>query len=131
MPEPQLPPSIRTFISGYLRSVEELEVLLLLHRERRPWWSVKEVYDTILSNRSSVERCLDELTQHGFLEKIADSTAAYRWCAGEELTAQVATLAELYKTMPVRIIEAIYKPAASAAQSFADAFKLTNPEPPV
>lgn len=36
-------------------------------------------------------------------------------------------LAKCYRITPVRVIEAIYKPKADAAQSFADAFKIKQP----
>lgn len=82
-----------------------------------------------MSTPSSVERWLDELVRHGLLEKTSSPAASYRCSTDENLITQVAMLAEHYRTSPVRVIEAIYKRDAIAAQSFADAFKLKNTDP--
>ncbi|OYW30167.1 MAG: hypothetical protein B7Z47_03925, partial [Chthoniobacter sp. 12-60-6] len=84
------------------------------------------VYEAILSTPSSVQRWLTELSSQGLLEKISDATPSYRCSSDAELRAQIALLAENYRTSPVRVIETIYKREANAAQSFADAFKLKN-----
>ena len=128
VPAPELPLSIREFLSRYVRSIEQLEILLLLGRAPTTTWSLEKVYDVILSTRQSVERWLEELTRNGLLEKLPDPGAGYRCCADKNVVSQVAELAELYRTTPVRVIEAIYKPKADAAQSFADAFKIIPPD---
>ncbi len=99
----------------------------MIGREPGTVWTSRQVYDTILSTPQSVERWLEELVRSGLLEKV--SADSYRCCNDVDLTAQTATLGTLYSVSPVRVIEAIYKREASAAQSFADAFKLKNNEP--
>jgi DNA-binding MarR family transcriptional regulator len=123
-----LSPSIRAFIARYVRSVEQLEILLMFGREPAKARTARNVYDAILSTPQSVERWLEEMARSGLLEKLADPDAGYRCCTDESLVAQVAELADTYRTSPVRVIEAIYKPKADAAQSFADAFKIKSPE---
>lgn len=124
--EQELPPSIRSFISRHVRSVEQLEILILLSREANTAWTVQKVYDTILSTPQSVERWLDEMVRNGLLEKMAEPAVSYR-CTGEtSLISQMRELGNIYRTRPVRVIEAIYRRDATAAQSFADAFKIKN-----
>ncbi len=120
-----LPASIRLFLSRYIRSVEQLEILLLFVRSPGSVWSSKRVYDTILSTPHSVERWLEEMTRTGLLEK-AGEAAGYRSTGNEELFTQMTLLSDLYRMSPVRIIEAIYRRDTIAAQSFADAFKIKN-----
>ena len=91
-------------------------------------WSVGRVYDTILSTPQSVERWLDELTRTGLLEKLSEPVPGYRCCTDPGLLAQMAEVAESYRTRPVRLIETIYQPKPDAAQSFADAFKFKPPK---
>lgn len=129
MPPQDLPSSIRSFLSRYVRSIEQLEILLLCNREPDVTWSPEQVYDAILSTPSSVKRWLDELASQRLLEKTADTVPGYRKCADAELSAEVASLAEIYRTTPVRVIETIYKRDSNAAQSFADAFKLKTNDP--
>ncbi len=126
MPEQELPPSIRSFISRHVRTVEQLEILLLFSREPDTVWSVQKVYDAILSTPHSVERWLDELVRNGLLEKLAEPGAGYRCTTEDSLMSQILALGEIYRSRPVRVIEAIYRRDASAAQSFADAFKIKN-----
>ncbi|HBJ87431.1 MAG TPA: hypothetical protein DDZ88_26955 [Verrucomicrobiales bacterium] len=127
--EQELPPSIRNFISRYVRSVEQLEILLLFSRQPGVAWSVQTVYDTILSTPQSVERWLDELVRNGLLERLSDPAPGYRCCTDEGLVSQMTALGEFYRTRPVRVIEAIYKRDVNAAQSFADAFKIKTTDP--
>lgn len=121
-----LPGSIRTFLARYIRSVEQLEILLLFGRAPTSQWSSKKVYDTILSTPHSVDRWLEEMTRTGLLEKTTEPPGHYRCSTNEELLGQITLLAELYRISPVRVIEAIYRRDTIAAQSFADAFKLKN-----
>jgi Fe2+ or Zn2+ uptake regulation protein len=123
----QLPPSSHAFISRYIRSVEQLEILLLFGREPTARLSAAQVYDAILSTPQSVERWLDELARAGLLEKVTEP-AGFRCCSDEKLLPEIAALANLYRTKPVRVIETIYKRESSAAQSFADAFKIKKPD---
>jgi hypothetical protein len=123
-----LPPEIRSFISTYLRSLEQLEILLLLSSNPDAGWTVQRVYEIILSSKASVESWLEDFVGVGFFERSADSPPIYRFIATGELAASIETLAQLYKTKPVRIIEAIFKKDRNPAQSFADAFKLRKPQ---
>ena len=124
----ELPQSTRSFISRYVRSIEQLEILLLLAREPETLWSAAKVYDAILSTPASVQGWLTELVAQGLLEKITE-TASYRCSSDADLRSQIALLAEIYRISPVRVIESIYKREVNAAQSFADAFKLKNTDP--
>lgn len=119
-----LPASIRAFLARHIRSVEQLEILLLFARAPGTVWSSKKVYDTILSTPHSVERWLEEMTRNGLLEKVTEASGSYRLHPSEEVASQTALLADLYRIAPVRIIETIYRRDSIAAQSFADAFKL-------
>lgn len=113
-------------MARYIRSVEQLEILLLFVRTPGSVWSSKKVYDAILSTPHSVERWLEEMTRTGLLEKVAEAPGSYRSTPNEELLGQTTLLSELYRMSPVRVIEAIYRRDTIAAQSFADAFKLKN-----
>lgn len=124
--EQELPPSVRSFISRHVRSVEQLEILILLSREANVSWTVQKVYDAILSTPQSVERWLDEMVRNGLLEKMGEPAISYRCTTDVSLISQMRELGDIYHTRPVRVIEAIYRRDAAAAQSFADAFKIKN-----
>ena len=130
MPPQILPATIVEFISRHIQSVEQLEVLVLLHRDPEMCWSAKRVYDVLLSTLQSVQRWLDDLTRRGLIQKCPDEVDGYQASPDETIRSEVAQLAEWYRNTPVRVIEAIYRRESSAAQSFADAFKLNNPDKP-
>ena len=124
MPDQPLPNSVRQFIARHLRSIEQLEILLLFSGGAGAPWTVQSVYDSILSSLPSIQRWMDEFVQTGFLESDGAVPPHYRYIGKTEDTETIAELAQFYKTMPVRVIEAIYKKGADPAQGFADAFKL-------
>lgn len=124
MPAEDIPPEILQFIREYLRSVEQLEILLLVHGSSGVRWSVQSVYDVIVSSKLSVERWLEEFVRLRFFQKTIDTPPAYFFAGTDEITIRVAALAELYKTKPVRVIEAIFKRDRDPVQGFADAFRI-------
>ena len=119
-----IPQEIQQFITNHVRSVEQLEILLLIHGTPHKIWSVQSVYSSILSSKSSVERWLEEFVRTGFCQKTTDEPANYFFSASGEIELRLSALAELYKIKPARVIEAIFKKDLGAAQSFADAFKI-------
>jgi hypothetical protein len=130
VPPLNLPAPTIEFISHHIHSVEQLEVLVLLHRDPQARWSAKRVYDVVMSTLQSVQRWLDDLTRRGLIQKHPDEAEGYQASPDEAVRSLVAQLAECYRNTPVRVIEAIYRRESSAVQSFADAFKLNNPEKP-
>lgn len=124
-----LSPAVRQFISRFIRSVEQLEILLLLSRAPEKKYTASQVYDVILSTPQSVEGWLNQLTRDELLIRSTGSPQEYQCTSHPETFAQIETLGEWYRAAPVRVIEAIYQRESRAAQSFADAFKLKNREP--
>jgi hypothetical protein len=114
---------VREFIARHLRSIEQLEILLLLSSEPGTIWTAQRVYDRILSRPTSVQHWLDEFVALGLFQSDGAAPAGYRYSVPSELRGTVSSLAQFYKTMPVRVIEAIYRKNTDAAQGFADAFK--------
>ena len=120
-----LPPAVRQLLSRYIRSVEQLEVLLLVHSQPNRSWTADAVYDVIRSSKSSIADRLATFTAHGFLVEENGSPPTFRYAPKDEtLRAGVQETATLYQTRRVRVIEAIFAPEVDPVQSFADAFKL-------
>jgi len=122
--------SVKAFLRAHIRSVEQLEILLLVSSPQREAWASHDVYNVILSSETSVAHWLEELARQGLLICEEGASPAFRRTADPALAAQISELQLAYKTAPVRIIEAIYQKDTDAAQSFADAFKLKPPPPP-
>ncbi|QIF03499.1 hypothetical protein [Roseimicrobium sp. ORNL1] len=116
------------FIEQYVRSVEHLEIILLLGRNPEKAFSVEDVYQEIMSTRDSVQGWLDEMVSGNLAVCNAGALSTYQIASVN--TAQfemVQKLGAFYKAYPVRVIEAIYrprKPQTDPAQDFADAFRI-------
>ena len=119
-----LPTSVQQFLSKYIRSLEQLEVLLLLRNSANRCWTSAEVYEIVRSSRSSVEERLENFVQLGFLAKENGAPSTFRYAPTDNLGAEVDETASAYQKWRVRVIEAIFTPVVDPAQRFADAFKV-------
>lgn len=120
--EEGVPEPVLQFVSRHVESLEQLEILLLLHSAPNKIWTVSEIFQRIQSTQISVQHRLLQLQAAGL---VASDANGFRFApANEDLANCVAGLAENYRERRVRIIEAIYAPRKDPAQSFADAFKL-------
>ena len=119
----QLPSTVREFLARYIRSVEQLEVLLLVQDQPNRSWSAGDVYSVIRSSEGSIAARLEAFAKEGFLAH--ENDGRYRYAPqNTDLRAAVEQTAAAYKTWRIRVVEAIFTPPSDPVQSFADAFKL-------
>lgn len=119
-----LPASVQQFLSKYIRSLEQLEVLLLLRNSADRSWTSAEVYEVVRSSRPSVEERLENFVRLGFLTKEDGAPPTFRYAPKENLGAAADETANAYQKWRVRVIEAIFTPVVDPARRFADAFKV-------
>jgi hypothetical protein len=119
---------LERFIRQEIRSIEQLEVLLLLSSKPEKWWSETEVFDVIRSSLLSVRDRLAELSAAGLLKRLDVHPLAYR-CAPNtpERTRLIDELAEAYHRSRLAVIDAIYRPQTPASE-LARAFKIKRKE---
>lgn len=123
MPADPLGSELRQFISRYVRSVEQIEILCLVSESPAKNWTVAEVFRTIQSSEQSVVANLDTFVKEGFLS--SEGQGVFRYLPRTpELGKCLAELVRAYHERRVTIVEAIYKKPADGIQDFADAFKL-------
>lgn len=119
------------FIEQCVRSVEHLEIILLLGRNPEKSFSVEHVYREIMSTRDSVHGWLDEMVAKNLAVCNEGVVPTYQFASAKTAPFEtVQQLAAFYKAYPVRVIEAIYrsrKPQVDPAQDFADAFRIRKP----
>ncbi|MBA3273555.1 MAG: hypothetical protein H0T11_06760 [Chthoniobacterales bacterium] len=120
-----LPAPVKQLLARHIQSVEQLEVLLLLHSQPQRSWTSIEVYDSIRSSQSSISARLQAFTAAGFLVEDKGPPQTFRYAPKDEsLRSAVELTANAYRTWRIRIIEAIFAPESDPVQSFADAFRL-------
>lgn len=129
MVDQELPREVRDLVARRLQGMEEVEVLLLLASESGAL-SVDEIRERLRLPASalpmaSVARLLaNELV----VEESIEGKSRYRYHpATSELRRAVELLAIAYNQRPVTLVRLVYH-RPSAAQSFADAFRLRKDE---
>lgn len=116
-------PAVLAFVDRHIRSIEQLEILLLVHRQRDRAWSARAVSDELRSNPDSAAARLAELAEDALVAAVEAAPAAYRYAAIGDADRMVAALAEAYRDFRLRITERVFtKP--DGLSSFADAFRL-------
>ncbi len=109
MSEDRPRPELVAFVQRYIRSLEQLEILLLLSTPPLRPWLVIEVYDSVKSNPASVWQRLEELHRDQLLIKVGAKEPEYVFQPQEQrLRDLVAELAVLYEQRRVRVRQIIY-----------------------
>ena len=119
-----MPPAVKNFLARCIRSVEQLEVLLLLHSQPARSWTAPEVYDVVRSSPASISERLAEFCAAGLLVKTQDEPAAFRYAKENPHNLAVDETAAAYRTWRVRIIETIFAAEVDPLKSFSDAFRI-------
>ena len=119
----EIPAALRAFIERHLTSAVQVEVLLLLHRERQGW-NAATVGKELRIYADHSHELLTRLAKIGLLQEDAGT---YHYAPRTaELAARVDALAELYPTFRVAIIALIYAKASRSMRDFSDAFRLRD-----
>jgi hypothetical protein len=120
-----LSPEVEDFITKYIESLEELEVLLLLSNSPDKSWSPKAVDEEIKSSLTSVEQRLQRLASNGLLNVTNNPELAYQYQPATPATAEaVKAVASAYKERRLKVIEFLFSKPISPLQRFSDAFKI-------
>jgi hypothetical protein len=110
-----LPEIAERFVRRHIRSIGELEVLVLLARDPQRWWSADAVNDELRASVESSRQHLRNLVTAYLVEhKGFGKDAVFRFCANDPATAHVVhLLAQLLKYRLPALIQLIYEPAYS------------------
>jgi len=118
-----VPEEVRRFVLQCIDSVEQLEVLLLLHGSPAVVWSAEAVATTLYSNPDSITRRLNGLHARGLLA--ATEVSSYRYLPRTpELDATVSLVADTYRLRRVAVITVIASKPMENVRAFSDAFRL-------
>jgi hypothetical protein len=124
--EPTLPDHVQEFISNYVDSVELIDVLLLLKRQREREWTPDEVSQRIYTTARSAANRLEALRTCGIVSA-ADGAerTTYRYAPSTaEIERAINDLEQAYATRPTTVINLIFSKPSANIRTFADAFRL-------
>ncbi|HEU0014126.1 MAG TPA: hypothetical protein VFQ45_10605 [Longimicrobium sp.] len=123
MPE-AIPEDVLRFIARYIDSAEQLDLLLLLHRDAERAWSPAAAAEAVYSVPASSERRLQALAEQGLAARGAGGAYAYA-PRDPGLAETVDALAQAYRSNRAGVITTVLeRQTADPVRSFADAFKL-------
>src|SRR6185312_2364870 len=105
--------NVDRFLRNSLRSVWELELLLLFRRQRTRLWIVDELVHDLRASVLIVGDALDALQKVGLVSKNAKDEYQY-WPISPELGQLVEDLAAAYASSPVAVTEAILSAPSSS-----------------
>ncbi len=119
----KIPEDVRRFLLECIDSVEQLEVLLFLHKAPADAWSPDAVAQALYSNSSSIARRMAGL--HGKKLLIRSPPASYRYHPDTpEVDATVTRLADTYRQRRVAVITVIASKPMENVRAFSEAFRL-------
>jgi hypothetical protein len=118
-----IPEGVRRFLLQCIDSVEQLEVLLHLHRRPEEPWTAESIAQALYSNPASIADRLAGLYSDGLLT--LTSSSAYRYQPKTaELDEIVSQLAETYQQRRVAVITVIASKPMENVRAFSEAFRL-------
>ncbi|HEX2449554.1 MAG TPA: hypothetical protein VHJ69_00355 [Gemmatimonadales bacterium] len=123
-----LPDDVIRFLNDHIDSVEQLEVLLLLHRAADADWTAEMVAAALYTQPASAARRLEALHTDGLIER-APGREAYRFVVDpahrDEL---ISAVADTYRERRVAVVTAIASKPMENVRAFSDAFRLRRKE---
>ena len=118
---------MQRLIAEHIDSVEQLEILLLLHKDSARAWSAEAVARELRVSPISAGDRLKELMRAGILVRVegVGSGAEYRYAPDSpKLAEAVNGLASAYTERRVTVINLIFSKPVDKIRTFADAFRL-------
>jgi len=116
---------VRDFVTAHIRSVVQLELLLLLQADPDREWTSAELANELRIAPDWAERESAELARRGLLMIFDGASPRFGYAApSAEVNAAVEELARTYAERRVSLIEFLYSAPSGRIQSFADAFRL-------
>lgn len=115
-----MPEHVRLLLDRHISSVEQLELLFILHEEPATTFSPETASRRVGTTAHSSQVRLAELVAAGLAR---ETDGGYAYAAGGH-EAAVADLRRLYSTHRVRIISRIFDKPPDSVRRFADSFRL-------
>ena len=124
MTDTRLSEDVKKFIVEHINSLEQLEVLLLLHRHPQQEWTAHDVSQELRIAPASAAVRLADLQTGGLVAVSEASDPLYRYHPQKpDFEPTVNSLAKGYAEYRVTVINLIFSKPLDKIQTFADAFK--------
>jgi len=118
-----IPADVRAFIKDHVRSIVQLELLLLLSRDPSSRFSAEQVARDLCIALDAANSFLEAMRASSMIA-VDDEWKYHFEPQNPEWVSLVSALGHLYRERRLSVIECIYSRDADRLQSFADAFRL-------
>lgn len=124
------PPDVEQFVGEHLSSVEQVEVLLLLHRTAPKRWTALDTSRELRIDAVSAARRLADFQERGVLAVEPGTQALEYWYASRGPAADrvLVELDRAYRDRRTSLINLIFSAPVKDVRVFSDAFRLRKPE---
>lgn len=75
----RLSPRASEFLREFIKSVHELDMILVLHRDPSRWWSAEQIAEELSMRADVAARALEALAGRNLLDVRVGETLAYCW----------------------------------------------------
>src|SRR5687767_13068144 len=125
----QIPEPVQALLRERIRSIEDLEALLLLHADPTRSWTEQEIVTTLRINPQLASAALSGLLSNDLIHKGPDGRLRFGKNPSEALPV-VDQLARVYQDLRIEVLVFISQSAISrvrkdALRTFAGAFQIT------
>ena len=125
MPQQKVPAEIREFVARHLKTVEHLEVFMLLQRTASRSWSPSDIAAELRIPEDTAATVLEQLASDNFLDIKILNDILYRFNpATPALEAVAKRSAEFYVRARIAMMNLVTTRGLGPIQDFADAFRL-------
>jgi hypothetical protein len=121
-----LPENVRKFIFEFIDSVEQLDILLLMHAHRDQYWNAKTLSHELRSNVNSVQARLQKMSNLGLIQENPQAAGDFQYGPqNAEWDKTITDLAEIYPTKKHRVLELVFTPLKQV-RLISNAFRLSQ-----
>jgi hypothetical protein len=117
-------PDVRRFVAESIRSVAQLELLLILHRDPAIEWTAESAAREMRFPADWVAEQLVGFHRAGLVGSSCRKQRTYRYGPRPGLERIVDELAETFSRRPTTVTSLIFSRAAEDVRRFSDAFRL-------
>lgn len=121
MSDSEFSEEIRNFINAHIRSVGNLDVLVLLADDPKKSWTPEDVSRELRTNPDYANSQLQELKRIGLIESVNGGFISHR---NPQVLDMVYRLRSAYNSRRSSVINLIYEQPLEKIRGFAEAFKL-------
>lgn len=115
--------AFRAFVGKHIGSIEQIEVLLILHANAERAWTLQEVSAILRTSESSISSRLEALTRSNLAK--GDAQSGYTYAATGQLHEMVEELRLEYRASRYSVIELVFS-RPDPAESSVGAFRLKD-----